>query len=293
MTEAGTFWLGTALHRAVGPFNDTGDVGAAAAFMVPVGLALVILRPRQAAPFLLGLIAMAMAATGLAVSKSRQGILGLSGMFAVMLLVSRRRWYVILLGIAGVLVALFMASAYTETAEVLEQRFTWASLTAALAKRADLWKLVITNSTPAVILCGEGWMTNFLRLQASPHNAYLDALFLWGIGGVAVFSILVYSVFKWSRYVAKYDPDALSRALGWGGLWAGVAILFLSLVTDTWIKDVTRFMTSFGLVLLCMRYQVLRYAAPAYVEPDEGAGRGWNREFRRGTASQPLLERGC
>jgi hypothetical protein len=272
--------VGTAAQRAFGPLSGPGGVGAMACLMVPLGIALVAVRPLRLSLASLGVILMVLAAVGLIVSKSRQGFLGIGGMFGLMLLVSRRRWFVIVLGIVGVLAAMVLLSVYTETAGSLTERFTWSRLSRDLAIRAGLWATQVTDLVPAVLLCGEGWAATRVRLGESPHNAFIGALSIWGVGGVIMFSILVFASLRWSRFVSRHDPDAVSRALAWGIFWGVIAILFLSLVTDTWVKPEIRPIAFFVLVAFGMRYQSLRYAAAIDAGPHAAGLPEWGQGSR-------------
>jgi hypothetical protein len=256
-----TWFRGTARYRAYGGFMGPSGVGRAVVLLTPMVLAFLFLRPRNRALFALSWVALAAMAGAMLAAKSRMAVLGLGGMFGSMLLVSRFRRYVIMLGAVGVIAAIGMIFLFPDVLAALEKRLTPEAVREGLALRGAIWKLVITTPTLAVLFFGEGHAAMMVRLRTLPHSGYLGAVFMRGIGGAIMLTVLFWSVARWSLRVSRYDPDPVARAVGWGGLWGLVGMAFLSLVNDPWIGTSYQPFVYFLAIAVSVRYDLLMRSA--------------------------------
>jgi hypothetical protein len=116
-----------------------------------------------------------------------------------------------------------------------------------------------------MVFFGEGFGAYQLRYEQTPHNAYLEILFLWGIGGFAIFTFLVLKSLKWSKSVLDADPDSCCRGLAWGFRWSFVAIAVVAMMGDPWLRTYYRCTIFFMLAVMNSRFLLLRqyaYATP-------------------------------
>jgi hypothetical protein len=255
--ESLLYMEGLVAKRAFGPFNHPADVGISACVAVPFALGLLTHKPRRRYVALVGCALLVTALVALLIAKTRAGIVGLAGMFILMTLLSRQRNTIIAVEVVGILVtALFVAGG--EFFGATQERLALERLSHDLATRFDLWARAITHPSPWIIFCGEGLQAFQLRLNATPHNGYLDAVFVWGLGGIIMFSLLVWKGVSWSSFVHRTAPDSCVRAIAWGYKWSFVSIGTLALVSDPWYSTYFRMMTYFLLVVVCSQYWGLR-----------------------------------
>ena len=194
------YYAGTALARTYGPFGGAAEVGVVLCLTVPLSMGLLMTKPRERH---ITFAAWALLITSLLAtlsSKSRSGIVGLSVLGVSMVLGSRYRFRV-LVTMLLLLVALGIWTVIDQAgARIIagtEARFTQQRLTTDLMTRVELWRRVFSQAGGEVFLFGMGMVPYFYKWRMSPHNGYLDALFLWGMGGVVVFCVLIGAGIKW------------------------------------------------------------------------------------------------
>jgi hypothetical protein len=249
---------GTAVKRAFGPFNGATDVGFCVCVIVPCAIGLLTVKPRRRFVGLAGWLMLVTSLAALLVAKTRAGAVGLAGMFVLMTLFSRQRRYIIAMELVGILIA----GAFLAGGEILgtaQERFTVAKLSRDLATRVDLWIRTISNPSPWILFCGEGYHAFWLRMgRMTPHNGYLDILFLWGLGGVVMFATLIRKAATWSSLTYRADPDSCCRGVALGLWWTLIATAGLALTSDPWYSTFYRYMVYFLMVVVCVRHSTLR-----------------------------------
>jgi hypothetical protein len=189
-----------------------------------------------------------------------------------MTIFSKQRRYLVAIEIVGILIAaVFLVGG--EVLGAAEDRFTIDKVQRDLATRVNIWITVITNPSPWIAFCGEGYAANWIRLgKTTPHNAYLDVIFLWGLGGVTMFCVLIQRAVKWSRrVVANREVDSCSRALAWGLYWSLVASIGLGITSSPWYSTFYRCTIYFLVVVACVRYLNLRESRLKFAAPAQGA----------------------
>ena len=107
---------------------------------------------------------------------------------------------------------------------------------------------------PRNILFGSGSDALFENLGATPHNGYLDVFYCWGLFGLFMFTWLVYTAVKWSRWVLKHDTFNLGLSLAWGLLWGLVTLGFASIAIDPWYQMLLRLLFFGMLVIVHWRF---------------------------------------
>jgi hypothetical protein len=105
------------------------------------------------------------------------------------------------------------------------------------------------------------------RLKVGPHNGFLDALFLWGVFGVGMFTLLYTFTVRWARFIIKSDTSPIGRALGWGASWSTLAIAGTALTLDPWYVSDYRFFVYFLLAVLWQRRESVRVLMPHLADP--------------------------
>ena len=247
---------GTAGKRAFGPFNGPAEVAGFVCIVVPIAAGL-LLQGRGSGRGV-RLLAWAMVVIGtlsVLVSKTRSGLLGLAGMLVAILFTSRQRWYVLGISLAlALVVGLAVLMAGGDVLQALEFRFSLESLSSDLATRLTIWSRIVSSPSWQSFLLGEGVAPLAIRLNATPHNGYLDALFVWGPFGVFVFGTMFYCMLKWSRTVMKWHADPLSRGLGAGVLWSAIAVLTMAMTSDPWFMPYYKIASFFMLALMAASY---------------------------------------
>ena len=255
--ESLLYMEGLVTKRGFGPFNHPADVGISACVAVPIALGLLTQKPRRRFTALVGSTLLLTALSALVIAKTRAGIVGLAGMFVLMTLLSRQRNTIIALEVVGILATAFFLAG-EEFFAAAQERLALERLSNDLATRFELWARTIMQPSPWIIFCGEGVKGFQLRLNATPHNGYLDALFVWGLGGLIMFFLLVWKGLTWSSFVQRFTADSSVRAAAWGYRWSFVAVGTLALVSDPWYSTYFRVMTYFLLVVVCSHYRGLR-----------------------------------
>lgn len=246
---------GTAAKRAFGAFNGPAEIAAFACVIVPLGFGLMFAGRGAALLFPWGVTAVVGAASALLVAKTRSGILGLAPMFTLMVLFSNRRAWIVLLGVMLIPLAGWVLSEQVLTA--VEDRFDEGNVLAALDDRIAIWMQTVRSMTFSTFFFGEGQKAFVIRAGQTPHNGYLDAVFVYGFGGFCCFCGWAYAQIKWARYVLRFDSEPISRAVAWSMLWSLVAIAFMSITSDPWFMSTFRLMSYTLLVIVGSRYRQL------------------------------------
>jgi O-antigen ligase/polysaccharide polymerase Wzy-like membrane protein len=256
--------------RTWGPFEFTTGLGIMIAATVPLGLALAAAAGAGAASRVGGAAMVALAGVAEILTKSRSALTGICFVLLIWVLGSNRRWRILaaLAVIAGVVVVYAVNS---RDASKLQARVEADKLVADSALRTDLWKTMVTNPSPLVLGFGEGQFVIAQRLNLNPHNGYLGALFVWGVGGVLMFVLLYAAAVRWGRQVKALDRSALGRGFALGALGSTVSIAVTALTSDPWFTSDYRFLVYFMLALLWQRRQaVMMSEMPAGISPEYG-----------------------
>jgi len=243
--------------RASGPLGNPQGVGTAVCVAVPLAIGLLVHRPRRRFIVPVALLLLVTSLSALLVAKSRSGLFGLTGMFALMTMLSKQRVYaiafevLIIFGVSVFLVGGELESFFQERLEVEQLQYD-------LAIRMDIWMETITEPSPWIILCGEGEAEHSLRFGRPVHSGYLTILFVWGLGGTIVFTILIWLALKWTKFTQRFDPDSCCRGVAWGFRWGMVAVAGLAISTGPWNREFYLMMVYFLLCIVCTRFMALR-----------------------------------
>lgn len=249
----------TAAARAFGPFNCEADLGAMACITIPLALGMLLCaKPRPRFFGLTGGGLLASSAMALLACKCRSGIFGIGLMLAGLFLVSRRRWSIaaLLTVLIAIVAALTIWSQdFSKLVDGIFPRFESENVSDDYATRYSLWQRTIAQCSPSDLFFGKGHYAYFVRWHMLPHNSYLDAVFLWGLGGLIMFIVLVIAGIRWARFLARNDTSPLGETLSFAFIWSLVAIAGYGVFADVWLATEFRQSYFFFLVLLAARRQ--------------------------------------
>ncbi|GEM_PF-6606639 len=246
--------------RSWGSLGSPFAIGMVLCVAIPVGIGLLIHRHRSTALYAATLLMLAGAALAIIIAKSRSAVLGLAVMGGGMVVASRYRIRV--LAAVCVLAIIWIGASASVGYDRLEKRFNTDTLRRDLDVRLGIWRTFVENPSPAIIAYGEGTYAMWARLGETAHNGFIDALFVWGIGGALTFAIVIWKQFSWSRRVVRYDDSPLARAIAWGALWSILAAAGAGMTGDPWFAPQYRYLAYFLIVVTWSRSQMVQSTVP-------------------------------
>lgn len=255
-----SYMMAMTSNRSFGAFNGPAEVGGVACLTVPlmIGILLNCWHDRRVRNLTFVGLLVVLGGTAL-ISKSRSAIVAIGLMLALALILSHKRLYIMAVGV--VLVAVLGYIVYWNVVSIspISDRFVGGVLSEDFSSRLDIWRSVVANP-PRNILFGSGSDALFENLGATPHNGYLDIFYCWGLFGLFMFTWLVYTAVKWSRWVLKHDTFPLGLGVAWGLLWGLVTLGFASMATDPWYMMLLRLLLFGMLIIVHRRFYLTHYA---------------------------------
>lgn len=252
-TEAERLRVGFA-YRAIGPFSGSSSAGLMAVIAIVLGISICAVKRRQGVRTVLAMAGIILGTLVVLLCKSRSAILGIGGTFVVMSLTTHRRARTIAAMLVIAIIGTVIAYKASDVISAVDRRLSNETFSGDLETRISGWRAVVENPSGAMLLCGEGVSALSKRIDAAPHNGYLDVVFGLGLCGLAVFIVLYHRVFKWSRFVARRDSHWLSRAVAWSLVYSSVLVGIYALSADPWYITNYRFSLYFFLSIVWFRY---------------------------------------
>ena len=236
--------------RASGAFLNPNGAACTLACSLALVVTSIRLQGGWFTKILLGL-SCAVLLLGVLVTQSRSGLFALAGTFGLMALIGQNKriaWTIIAIAIvvgatfAGVREAFKerVATVYNPTAK------TWAKN---VAGRAETWQRYFQTATPQVVMLGQGHRGGITRNGSESHSAYVSALMVYGVGGLA-WAVLALIGF-WRRAIARQeDEDPLTVIVKNGCLWAFVAWAIYATTSDAISSQYPRYLLFYAVVLV-------------------------------------------
>jgi hypothetical protein len=247
-------------YRATGPFISSGGIGNNLVMPIFATISLATLRGR---PLLrtLSISSCVIYIGTIMLAISRSGWLGLIvGTLAMALAARRRHITLIAVGVIIVGVVVFFGAYWTAVIGTTTARyFAGGKFTGGV--RFEIWRMILKNPYPAMLFFGRGWYASISAWDwpATPHNVYIDIVYLLGLGGTIFFIYLFTRFFRVSGWLRKNDPDPLLQMFS-QGIWLGfIAVLGTGITSDPLFQIFTQYSLFFWLSWIWARQEMLAY----------------------------------
>jgi O-antigen ligase len=199
-------------------------------------------------------------------TESRTGMLALMAVLAAMGLASRSRFYAWSIAFGAVLLLAVrpdMVAGFWERVTSTYNPEAGGMLDPSTQTRLDIWKAYASAATPQVWLLGQGRTVPVLQLGAHPHNTYLSALFLHGLGGLVWFLWFFGTMIRRSGRLARSGAEPY-RTVGAAVLW-GLAVWGLAgLTLDLLVTQIPQVVYLFCAVAVDRSTALARTAGAAH-----------------------------
>jgi hypothetical protein len=247
------------LHfRATGSFLSPGGLGVATQIPLFISIVGLTVKSKYFHKVLFGVGAVVI---GLALffSGTRSGWVGLFLGLFVMFFTTRRKIVLIIAGILVVLIASYSIGARVRQ-EVIRMNvertiYPAGSIT---ASRYELLVDYLKHPYLGMLFCGRGEVATFAIRADMPHNGYLDAIFLYGLGGALFFGITLYRLTRLSKWLAVNDYDSLLSVIA-QGIFIGIIGWFgVAMTSDILFNTFWRYTFLFLISLLWSRQEMLQ-----------------------------------
>ena len=247
------------LHfRAYGPFLSPGGIGLTTMMPIFISFTGFAIIGKYFYKTLL-MFGAGIIGTALFVSGSRSGWIGFSLGLLAMFVTTRRR---IILFVAGCLVVVaavyFLPAGAIERVVRINIERTLYGIGAGTAGRLGRWLDYAKHPYLGMLLCGRGIIASQALGFDTPHNGYLDIVFLFGLGGIIYFGVIMRRLFRLSRWLAKNDFDPLFSVLGQGIFIGMVGWLGVAVAADPPLNTFWRYSFFFTISLLWSRQEILQ-----------------------------------
>ena len=187
---------------------------------------------------------------GISVTQSRSGLVALVGTFGLMALIGRHRRIAWMVLVCAFLVVTFagvrqafqsrMATVYDPTAQTWDRN---------LAGRVESWQRYFETATPRVYVLGQGQRGGITRNGSESHSAYVSALTVYGVGGLAWAIVSLIGFWRKARNGPE-DEDPRTAMVKSGCLWAFVAWAIYATTSDAISSQYPRYLLFYLVVLV-------------------------------------------
>jgi hypothetical protein len=244
--------------RAYGPFLSPSTIGITLQLPLFIAITGITIQGNNFYKLLCSAITGIFGLT-LLLSGSRTGWLGVAIAFIPLFFTIKRRIVLIVLGSIVILVLLYIVGSeeINKVIEVNVER-TQYGVGAHGAGRFELWRVYVNNPYFAMLLAGRGIIANQAMGFDTPHNGYFDVIFLFGLAGIIFFTVAFWKIVKASRYIAKYDYDAIFNRVGQGIFIALFGWLGAALTSDPPFDIFWRYTFFFTLGILLSRLDYIQ-----------------------------------
>jgi hypothetical protein len=244
--------------RAYGPFLSPSTIGITLQLPLFIAITGITIQGNNFYKLLCSAITGIFGLT-LLLSGSRTGWLGVAIAFIPLFFTIKRRIVLIVLGSIVILVLLYIVGSeeINKVIEVNVER-TQYGVGAHGAGRFELWRVYVNNPYFAMLLAGRGIIANQAMGFDTPHNGYFDVIFLFGLAGIIFFTVAFWKIVKASRYIAKYDYDAIFNRVGQGIFIALFGWLGAALTSDPPLDIFWRYTFFFTLGILLSRLDYIQ-----------------------------------
>lgn len=197
---------------------------------------------------------------GIMVTRSRSGLIALSGGLALMAFLGRSKkvaWFVIATGLVVSLTFAGMREAYVER---VQQAYdpTTGVVDAAVAGRFATWRGYFETATAKDYLLGQGFRQGIAKNGMESHNTYVSLITVYGIGGV-IWAMAALVIFFRKVFALRGVPDPLITAVAGGCLWALVVWGIYAMAADALNAAYSRYLLFYLVVLVDRAYYITRH----------------------------------
>lgn len=214
--------------------------------------------------------------TGVLVTKSRAGLMALTGTLVLMAFVGRGKKFAWLVIIAAIVVGGFfpiirqlyeerVAGIYDPTTE------TWG---ANVAGRFKTWSSYLETATAKEYLLGQGFRQGMVRNGSESHSAYISLIVVYGIGGT-LWGFLALVLFLKRVNMLRHSPDPLIGVVASGCMWALIAWGIYAVAADAVSNHYGRYLLFYLIVLIDRAVYAFRQEQVQQLESEESFSEAW------------------
>lgn len=244
-------------YRATGAFLSPAGLGIA--IQLPLFLCISGLAIRKQFLYkLIFAIGTGVFSIALLLSGSRSGWLAASIGLLTTLFISKRKVLLILIFIFVIIISSFVLGTETRD-DVIKKNVdrTLYGSTSGTSGRLDIWLNYVSNPYFAMVFFGRGVYASQALGMDTPHNGYLDLIYLFGFGGFIYFCIIIYKMLKLSKWLYNNDNNELLGIFSKGIFISIFCWLGISIASDPPINTFWRYTIFFALCILWSRYKLL------------------------------------
>lgn len=194
---------------------------------------------------------------GVAVTRSRSGLMALAGTMVLMAFLGRGKKFAWLVIIAAVIISLSFPEMRTLYIERFHEAYNpqekvWGEN---VVGRVETWLSYLKTATAKDYLLGQGVTQAAAKNVGECHSAYVSLLTVYGIGG-ALWALIALITFFKKASVLKRSPDPLISAIGAGCIWALVSWGIYATAADAITEQYSRYLLFYLVVLLDRGYNI-------------------------------------
>jgi len=255
--------------RAYGAFSNAN--GAACMLAASICMMVVMMQSREAffsRSFVIGLILVCLVA--MALTKSRSGLMALTGTLILMCFLSRARkvaWVVVL---AGIIVAGAFTQVRKEYLSRIGDIYTPAAGTFGpnVSGRFITWRSYFETATPRIYALGQGQQAGSFRNPSESHSAYVSLITVYGVGGAVWALIALVCFFRRGFYLVRScGPPA--NLIGLALMWSLVAWGIYATAADAISSQYLRYLLFYLVVLISRAHNIARDEEAAFLYEEQ------------------------
>lgn len=214
--------------------------------------------------------------TGVLVTKSRAGLMALTGTLVLMAFVGRGKKFAWLVIIAVIVVGGFfpiIRQLYEERVARIYDPLTgvW---TENVAARFTMWSSYLETATAKEYLLGQGFRQGMARNGDESHSAYVSLIVVYGIGGT-LWAFVALVLFLKRVNMLRHSADPLIGVVASGCMWALIAWGIYAVASDAVSNQYGRYLLFYLIVLIDRAVYAFRQEQDWQLESEESFSEAW------------------